>query len=217
MGGDGDGGVDGFYVFANRKLIREGMDASIFRGQRLNIELVVLQAKNKPSFEESVPMKLKDFVENCLQLGADTNAADTLYSERLRDAVKAFHDIYREGLTMQPSLTITFFHAAHADHVDAKVRSRGDLLRSRTREFFPVARVDSETVTGSELIKLHHQRPESTLYLKAAKTSTGTALSGQHMFAFPLLRISMPSSQTGPICARGCLRPTSVTTLQTSR
>ena len=47
VGGGGDGGVDGFYLFVNRRLIREDTDTLIFKGQQLDIELVIVQAKNK--------------------------------------------------------------------------------------------------------------------------------------------------------------------------
>jgi hypothetical protein len=45
VGGSDDGGVDAFYLFVNRRMIREDTDLSIFRGQQLNIEVVIVQAK----------------------------------------------------------------------------------------------------------------------------------------------------------------------------
>ena len=83
VGGGGDGGVDGFYLFANRRLIREDTDLADFKGQQLSIELVIVQSKNTNSFEESVPSKLKDFVEQCLRLDAPTATAKTLYGKSL--------------------------------------------------------------------------------------------------------------------------------------
>src|SRR5438128_350537 len=47
VGGGDDGGVDAFYLFVNRRLIREDTDLSIFKGQQLNIEIIIIQAKNK--------------------------------------------------------------------------------------------------------------------------------------------------------------------------
>lgn len=168
-GGGGDGGIDAFYMFANRRLIREDTDTSPLKGLQLNIELLFIQAKNKPSFEESVPSKWKDFVEQCLRLGAPGHQASTLYSESLLDAVEKFHSLYRDALTMQPTLSIKFLHVAHSDHVDAKVKTRGDILCEKTREYFPTAQCEYRPVTGGQLITIFHRRVEKTLPLNVAR------------------------------------------------
>jgi hypothetical protein len=169
VGGGDDGGVDGFYLFVNRRLLREDTDLAIFKGQQLNIELVVLQAKNKNSFEESVPQKMSSFLEECLRLGASEVNAKELYSEGLRNAVEQFHKLYEASLTMKPTLSIGYFHVAHADDVHPKVKTRGDLLVDKTRQHFPTAKCSYATVTGSELINLYHQQPKHNLPLKTSK------------------------------------------------
>jgi len=150
VGGEGDGGVDGFYLFVNRKFIREDTEPSAFKDQQLNVELIIVQGKNKPSFEESVPTKLKDFTEYCLRLNADTGATQRLlYSEGLLTLVKKFHDIYKPALALRPRLSINFFHVSLADHVDAKVQARADLLVARVKEFFPTAECSFEFIRGN--------------------------------------------------------------------
>jgi hypothetical protein len=169
VGGGDDGGIDGFYLFVNRRLVREDTDLTIFKEQQLNIELVVVQAKNKNSFEESVPQKMSSFLEECLRLGAAKESAKKLYSEGLRDAVEQFHKLYETSLTMKPKLSISYFHVAHADDVHIKVKTRGDLLVDRTKQHFPTARCSYSAVTGSELIKLYHRQPKHNLSLKTSK------------------------------------------------
>jgi hypothetical protein len=169
VGGGDDGGVDGFYLFANRRLVREDTDLSIFKGQQLNVELIVVQAKNKDSFEESVPQKMSSFLEECLRLGASKENAEELYSEALREAVEQFHQVYEAALTMKPTLSVGYFHVAHADDVHPKVKTRGDLLVDKTKQHFPTAKCSYTTVTGSELIKLYHQQPKHNLPLNTSK------------------------------------------------
>jgi len=66
VGGDGDGGVDGFYLFVNKKFVREDTDPAIFREQQLSIELVHrARQRTRRRSEEAVPTKLKDFTEHC--------------------------------------------------------------------------------------------------------------------------------------------------------
>jgi AIPR protein len=170
VGGGDDGGVDGFYLFVNRKFIREDTDPAIFKDQQLNFELVIVQAKNKSSFEESVPQKLKDFTEHCLPLNADIGPAQKLlYSESLLAAVKQFHDIYQPALLMHPKLAITFCHVSLGEQVDAKVQARADLLLDRLRGFFPTVECDYQFIRGNRLLKLFQQQPERTLSLATPK------------------------------------------------
>jgi hypothetical protein len=170
VGGGGDGGVDGFYLFVNRKFVREDTDTALFKDQQLNIELIIIQAKNKPSFEESVPTKLKDFTEHCLRLNADIGGAQSvLYSEGLLTLVKKFHAVYKPALAFRPKLNITFFHVALGEQVDGKVQTRADLLVSRVKEFFPTADCSYEFVRGTKLLQLFQQQPERRLSLMTPK------------------------------------------------
>jgi hypothetical protein len=169
LGGDGDAGVDGFYVYCNKKLIREDSDVQIFKGQKVEIEIVVVQAKNKSSFEESVPMKFKDFVDNCLAPETPTASAVTLYSDELRDHVSRFRALYKLVLPMRPTLSLEFFHVAHSDSVDTKVTERGGILCTSVKQYFPTARCAFTTVTGTELVVLSQKREESTIGLKTPK------------------------------------------------
>jgi hypothetical protein len=166
VGGDGDGGVDGFYLFVNRKLIREDTDITVFKDQQLNIELVIIQAKHKASFEESVPMKLKDFTEHCLRLNADIGAIDRLlYSESLLTLVNKFHDTYKPALALRPKLSINIFHVSLADTVDPKVEARAILLVNKVKEFFPTSECLYDFIRGHKLLEFFQQQPERTLPL----------------------------------------------------
>jgi hypothetical protein len=170
VGGGGDGGVDGFYLFVNRKFIREDTDPAAFKDQQINVELVIIQGKNKPSFEESVPTKLKDFTEHCLRLNADIGPAqNVLYSDGLLTLVKKFHDIYKPALAMRPKLSINFFHVSLADQIDAKVKARADLLVTKVKEFFPTAECAYDFIQGNNLLTLYQQQPERQLSLPTPK------------------------------------------------
>jgi AIPR protein len=166
VGGGGDGGVDGFYLFVNRKFVREDTDPQIFNDQQLNFELVILQSKHTTSFEESVPQKLKDFAEQGLPMGSTLGAMQQkLFGEALLAAVKKFHDIYDLGLLKQPKLTIFYAHVSLGEQIDPKVDVRRDLLVAKTREIFPTADVQYAYLTGTNLLTLFNQHPEQTIPL----------------------------------------------------
>lgn len=168
IGGGGDGGVDAFYIYCNRKLIREDTDIGIFKSQRLDIEIVIVQAKNTSSFAESVPTKFKDFTENCFSSPTPTAIAKKLYSPELLESVGRFHSLYQLALPMRPTLSATFYHVAHSDTVDPKVKARGELLVSAFKQIYPVAKCAYTPITGTELIVLSQKRQESTLPLVTA-------------------------------------------------
>lgn len=169
LGGDGDAGVDGLYIYCNRKLILEDTDLAIFKDQRVDIEIVVVQAKNKTSFEESVPMKFRDFVDNCFAVSSPTDSAKTLYSDELIGSVARFHALYQLVLHMKPTLSVSFYHVAHSDVIDKKVAERGTLLCTCLKQYYPTAKCSYVPVTGTDLIKLSQKTEEKTLGLKTAK------------------------------------------------
>lgn len=165
VGGGGDGGVDGFYVYCNKKLIREDTDISLFMGQRTEIEIIVIQAKNKPSFEESVPMKFKDFVENCLSTEDYSADCKILYSEELLEAASRFHRLFRACITGRPSLSITFYHATQSDDVNEKVIRRGEIACSVFKTAYNSAKCRYVPVTGTELVAMSYEQEETNLSL----------------------------------------------------
>jgi hypothetical protein len=166
VGGADDGGVDGFYLFVNRKFVREDTEPQIFKDQQLNFELVILQAKHTTSFEESVPQKLRDFAEQCLPMGSTLGTAQQkIFGEPVLTAVKKFHDIYDLGLLKQPKLTIFYAHISLGEQIDPKVDVRRDLVVAKTREIFPTADVHYAYLTGTNLLTLFNQHPEQTIPL----------------------------------------------------
>src|SRR5690349_12147383 len=55
-----DGGADGFYVMVNGKMVREDTDLNTLKGQRLSIDVVVVQSKNKNAFGEEALKNFQD-------------------------------------------------------------------------------------------------------------------------------------------------------------
>ena len=177
IGGNDDGGVDGFYLFVNRRFIREDTDPAIFKDQQIACELLIVQAKNTSSFEESVPQKFKDFAEQCLPLGATLGPAQqALYSQSLLTAVKKFHDVFKQGLLKHPKLTITFCHVSLGEDVNPKVQTRANMVLERIREIYTTADCSYEHVTGSRLLNCSISSPNTPFPSLHQSTSIGRRL-----------------------------------------
>jgi hypothetical protein len=171
VGGGGDGGVDSFYVFANRRLVREDTDLKSFRDQQIAFDLVIIQAQNAASFEEVRLTKLKDFTENCLRISSDlSKASRTLYSNRLLDAVAIFHELYRQSVLTRPSLSIGYYYASFGEQIHRNVTTRAELLRASAVSNFSAAQCEVVLAGAKELLKWFYDAPVSTVALETSKT-----------------------------------------------
>jgi hypothetical protein len=169
VGGGNEGGLDSFYLFANKRLIREDTALSDFKDQQLNIELVLVQSKNQASFAESAILKFRDFADNCLKFGVDlTQASKILYSERLLSSVARFHAIYKPA--QRPTLKIAFYYATIGEYVDRKVTTRRDLLVTRLQELYSTAQCSCDFVGASSLWKWFNQPVTGPLVLECSKS-----------------------------------------------
>ncbi len=168
VGGGNEGGVDSIYLFCNKRLIREDTSLNDFKGQQVNLELIVVQSKHETSFKESAITKFNDFAENCLKFGADFTAAPctTLYSPALLDAVKRFHKLYKPS--QRPTLTLKFYYASVADRVDSKVATRRDLLIKRLSELYSIAECRCEFIGADRLWQWYNEPVSPTLPLECS-------------------------------------------------
>jgi AIPR protein len=171
VGGGNDGGVDSFYLFVNSKLVREDTDPTSFKGQQLDFDLVIIQSKNKPSFEEVPLTKLQDFTENCLRMSSDLAAVSrTLYRQRLLDAVALFHQLYHQSLLMRSTLKIGYYYASFGEQINEKVQIRGQLLCDKAQTYFTTAKCEIEFAGASRLLTWFYKTPSTTATLETTKT-----------------------------------------------
>lgn len=177
--GGGDGGVDSVYIFANRRLVREDADLSLFIGQQLAIHMLIIQSKYQNSFLESTITRLSDFTEHCLKLTADMTVARQLYNESIVETTERFHNLYKSALTQRPSLEITFFYASIGEQIAPQVNARADMLKAKCNNHFSAATVDFQFIGAPGLLRFYNRAPTKTLKLQTSKSlnlsSFGTA------------------------------------------
>lgn len=168
VGHGGDGGIDCIYVFVNRKLVQEDTDIALFKDQRLDIELILVQGTRTPSFAEKRVQAFLDFTENCLSLGADLTKSPVrdLYNQGLLDCVARFHEVYKDALPRRPLLSISYYYVSRGEHIDEKVKIRKDMLLRRLSEMYSIATREFYFVGAPELLKWAYQVPTQTLMLK---------------------------------------------------
>jgi hypothetical protein len=171
--------VDSVYIFANRRLVREDADLSLFIGQQLAIHMLIIQSKYQNSFLESTITRLSDFTEHCLKLTADMTVARQLYNESIVETTERFHNLYKSALTQRPSLEITFFYASIGEQIAPQVNARADMLKAKCNNHFSAATVDFQFIGAPGLLRFYNRAPTKTLKLQTSKSlnlsSFGTA------------------------------------------
>ena len=89
VGGGNDGGIDGFWVFANGELIREDTEFDGL-GRNVDMELVIIQAKRSSGFSEDPINRLMAATENLLDLSKDLDEFRNRYNSELLESVEIF-------------------------------------------------------------------------------------------------------------------------------
>jgi hypothetical protein len=180
IGGTMDGGVDSFYLFANRKLVRDDTNLSQFAGQQISIELVIIESKNNASSREQVIKNFDDFTEHCLRMQVDlSKAPKELYSDALLEAVRRFRVLYESAASNRPRLSIDFYAVSLAEQIEGKVITRKQLLETKLREYFSRAKCSVEAINAKTLFSWYHVTPTKTVKLTSQDhmhwTQFGTA------------------------------------------
>jgi hypothetical protein len=202
VGNGGDGGVDALYLFVNTKLVREDTDLTALRGQQLAIDLVIVQAKNKDSFQEIVLKNFSDFVDNCLKLGSDLSKVSSIYKKSLLDAVARFQSIYKNALLHRPTLSIAFYYTSFGERVDGKVKARRDMLENKLIESFPKAACSVTLAGAKQLLDWFYIVPPKTKNLSTSRQMPWSNFGKAYISLVPLLKFYEFITDNGMLQAR---------------
>jgi hypothetical protein len=187
VGGGDDGGVDSFYTFANRRLVREDSDLAALAEQQVSIEVVIIQSKLSAGFQEHAVAKLSDFTDHCLRLTSDlTSVPKDLYNAALLSAVELFHQLYKRVLTKKPKLSITYCYATLGETVHPKVETRQKMLEAKCKGHYSAADVECQLVGAAQLLSYYNKAPSTTLTLTTTKVISLSAFGTSYICLVPL-------------------------------
>lgn len=167
VGNSGDGGIDGIYVFANGELVHEDFDTSSLK-KNIVLEVVIIQSKTSPSFEESPLDRLASSVSDLFELSKDIDSLKSVYNEDIRTGVACFRELYAKLAGKFPELRFHFVYASRGDastvhpNVNRKRKSVEAALLSR----FSNAVFLFDFVGASELLALARRQPTTSFGLE---------------------------------------------------
>jgi len=166
IGGADDGGIDGFYLLVNRTLIQD--DTEVPTSPML-VDLLIVQAKNKTSFEETPVEKIFNFVRDLFDYSKDVSSFK-YYSKTVQDAMGNFREKYTSILGAPHQLRVTFCYATKSDKPpNPKIVQRAEGVKALVKESFSAAAVGFLFFSCKELLTYARSAPRKEFVLDLFK------------------------------------------------
>lgn len=165
IGKSGDGGIDGFFIFANDALLDVEETLPKFKGD-LRIDLFIIQSKNVSSFKESVIEKFMSSAEDIFALETDMDSLKSVYNSDLLKHVSLLREVYLKNLSKHPEFNIKYYYSSKGDEIHPKVYRKVESLGNMIKRFFSNAKFEFEFITAENLIKLSRKKAKDSMNLK---------------------------------------------------
>lgn len=161
-----DGGIDGFFIFANGHLLQQ---PESFNWPRTGAELqiLIITCKHHDTFKQATLDKLVATLAELLDFKVDNSALKGGYSEPVIKLRNNFMFSYRKLSPRINKFTIDVFYASRGNTSDIgdEVRFRAEQIKAIASDCFSLC-VPSFTFCGStELVELHRKMSNYSLEL----------------------------------------------------
>lgn len=173
--GGGDGGIDGFYAFANGELLQEDSDVSELR-KNIQIDVILIQAKTTTGFSEAAMDKFAAATEDLFDLSKPLANMRTVYNETLLDAANRFRDAYQTLASKFPRLNVSYFYATKGEQAHPNVQRKTLRVEVIVKQLFSAAEFAFTFLGSRAMLDLARRKPTTTYDLKLAEnpiSSTG--------------------------------------------
>ena len=149
----GDGGVDAFYCFANRKYIYD--DSELDPDSEYKINIVIFQCKEGNGFSPLGLQKLIFFAEDLLDLGRTEENYKELYHQNLKTLMQTFKEQYSSIAGSVTAIECDFYYVSRLDvgdpEPDSDVANYGAQLQTKVKTHFPKAKCNVHFVGATKL------------------------------------------------------------------
>ena len=166
--GPNDGGVDGFYLFINEHLVQEDDDYQDIENDA-NIDLLIFQSTTRKGFEESAIERFSSISGDIFDLPENEFPSD-IYNNLLTDAIRRFHDLYRNISGQFLKLNVSFVYASKGATPALGVQRKVKDLERKVKEFSPDAIFDFKFLGADKLYNLAIKQKHVARDLHLAET-----------------------------------------------
>ena len=176
-----DGGIDGFYVLLNGRLLTEVLpDEELPRQPRM--EVVIVTAKRSASFAQAPLTSLCSSLPELFDFGKTDDELIVPFEEGILDIREVFRSNYISLAGLRPTLAIRIFYASRGDtnRIAPNVRARGNQLKQAVRKLFGDTCVEVDFLGAAELLDAARTQPTHSLALRFIE-STISRESGNYL------------------------------------
>jgi hypothetical protein len=155
-----DGGIDGFYIFVNGKIIRDLVEVSDYASSLLKniiVNVVILQASTEQGFNISRLTRLSDTIEDIFSLNRPLSSFSEQYNESLRDAIERFRLLHESLLLKNAEFRASYFYITKGDTAKINNDIRGtarDIEQKTPKLLATIKEAKFEFVGARQLIEL---------------------------------------------------------------
>lgn len=173
VGNGGDGGIDSIFTFVNGELLKE--DTPINSNQKKNhIELILIQSKTSPTFEEDVITKFRESAQDLFNLSNNPDNYTSRYNADLIERAKLFRNSYEKLAKTFPKMEIRYFYATQGDETHPNVEGKVPKLKEDISKMFGGAEFSFDFIGASKLLEMTRNIPSSSRILEVAESPIGT-------------------------------------------
>lgn len=171
-GGGEDGGIDGAFTFLDGVLLQQDSEVldENFDSNKVNknasLDLILVQAKQTPSFGERAFESVSATLEQVLDLNKSTEDLLKTFSPRLVDQINIFREAWIKIL--HPRISVRFVYASRGDTGDmnSKIEARAKHLKELLEAKIPGVSADVELLGARELLERANRSKTYTLELE---------------------------------------------------
>jgi hypothetical protein len=164
--GDGDGGIDAFYVLINGILLDESADF-VWPRSDAAIDVWIITCKHHDTFRQVTLDVLIPTIQEVFDLGIDNAGLQGKYSEDLLSKRAAFAAAYRRLSIGNPALRFRVVYASRGDtgSLGEHVVARAQQIEKALATLFSSCRASCDFVGATQLIEAHRRAKRFALEL----------------------------------------------------
>ena len=167
VGGRGDGGVDGIYLFVNGDLVQEDTNYSGYK-KNIIIDLIVFQSKTHAGFQETPIERLTTVSTDLFNLSGEDLPANA-YNECSAEAIRRFRNCYVKLAVRFPALNVYFYYASKGTNPTDSVKRKISELERKITSAIPQVKFNFQFLGASELYDLAYRQPHTPHELQVAE------------------------------------------------
>jgi hypothetical protein len=171
--GGGDGGIDGFFVFANGELVREDSDLSALK-RDVVIETIIFQAKTEGAFRERALDTLAATLRDLFDLSQPLANLAAAYNKQLLAAAELFRDAVGKLATRFPTHVFSLSYASKGADVHPNVKRKADQIEGQVKSLFQGSSCTIRFLTATDLLALARETPRLSYQIEVTDASINT-------------------------------------------